>query len=99
MFLISLLSFQVLVAILPDKQMQYFDVEEKTWKPMASLGLATGTVDLRYVDCAKTIGRKLFVAGWDRDFGQCISCYDMEQKVWEKHRHPFQKNLRPMHCR
>ena len=71
--------------------MQYFDVEDKTWKPMASLGSATGTLKFRYVDCAKTIGRKLFVAGWDVDFGQCISCYDMEQKVWEKHRHPFQK--------
>ena len=68
--------------------MQYFDVEGKAWTSMASLTSATDGFALNYVYCAETLGRKLFVAGWVPAFGECISCYDMELKVWEKLKHP-----------
>ena len=73
-------SFQVLVAVCPQTQMQYFDIEAKTWKPLESLAPAT---NLGYCYCAETVGSKLYVpglvSGW---YG--IYCYDTEQNVWEK---------------
>ena len=59
--------------------MQYFDVEAKIWKPLASLPPA-GKATHYY--CAETVGSKLYVAG----FGSgdlSIYCYDIERDVWE----------------
>ena len=72
--------------------MQYFDVKDKAWKPLASSVPATDGLELwsgcYCVETVETVGRKLFVAGWDPSDGECIYCYDMELKVWEKCRHP-----------
>ena len=69
--------------------MRYFDVRDKAWKPLASLVPATDGLELwSGCYCAETVGRKLFVAGWDSSDGECIYCYDTELKVWEKCRHP-----------
>ena len=69
--------------------MQYFDVEDKAWKPLASLASATEGLKF-WSEClwAETVGRKLFVVGREKTYiGPQISCYDMELKVWvwEKH--------------
>ena len=68
--------------------MQYFDVEVKAWKPLASLASATEGLKF-WSEClwAETVGRKLFVVGRENNIGPQISCYDMELKVWvwEKH--------------
>jgi len=79
-------SGPVLVAILPETEMQYFDVKDKAWKPLASLSATGG---LRRCYSAETVGRKLFVIGLDTAHVECFSCYDMELKVWEKCKHPY----------
>ena len=61
--------------------MQYFDVEVKTWKPLASLAPATETT---VCYCAETVGNKLFVSGYYNMYS-----YDIEQNVWEKLEHPY----------
>ena len=66
--------------------MQYFDIKDKAWRPLTSLKSATGRLAFCY--CAETVGRKLFVAGYAGDVGQCIACYDVELKVWERHKNP-----------
>jgi len=69
--------------------MKYFDVRDKAWRPLASLASATDGLTLwGCVFCAKTFGKKLFIAGWHLGDGECIYCYDMEHKVWEKLKHP-----------
>jgi len=67
---------------------QYFDVEDKAWKPLASL--ASATEGLKFWSeclCAETVGRKLFVVGRENIIGPQISCYDMELKVWVWKKH------------
>jgi len=82
-------SGPVLVAVLPEAQMRYFDVRDKDWRPLASLVPATDGLELwSECSCAETVGRKLFVGGWHPDYEDCIYCYDMELKVWEKLKHP-----------
>ena len=46
-------SFQVLVAVLPETQMQYFDVEAKMWTPLPSLAPAA---EAQECYCAVTVG-------------------------------------------
>ena len=53
-------SFQVLVAVLPETQMQYFDVEGKKWKPLSSLA---PVAEAQECYCAESVGSKLYVAG------------------------------------
>ena len=73
-------SFQVPVAVCPQTQMQYFDIEAKTWKLLESLAPAA---DATQCCCAETVGCKLYVAGVvSGDHG--IYCYDIERNVWEK---------------
>ena len=72
-------SFQVPVAVCPQTQMQYFDIEAKTWQPLASLAPAA---DATQCYCAETVGSKLYVAGMVS--GHNIYCYDIEGNVWEK---------------
>ncbi|XP_068740712.1 kelch-like protein diablo [Montipora capricornis] len=66
-----------LVAVLPEKQMQCFDVESKSWKPLKSLAPAT---KVRSCSCAEVVGRQLFVAGGSTVF----HCYDIERNVWKE---------------
>ncbi|KAJ7311612.1 hypothetical protein OS493_039915 [Desmophyllum pertusum] len=69
----------VLVAVLPETQMQYFDVETKTWKPLSS---TTPKVEVTCCCYARTCGN-LFVAGKDGKT-DCIYCYDIEKNLWER---------------
>ena len=72
--LICLSTFQVLVAVLPQAKMQYFNVETKVWKPLASLAPAAEATDCF---CAETVGSNLYVAG-----SVDLYCYDIERNVW-----------------
>ncbi|KAJ7365798.1 hypothetical protein OS493_002517 [Desmophyllum pertusum] len=53
----------VLVAVLPQAEMQYFDVEAKTWKPLTSTTLQP--IEAYRFYCGISVGRNLFVAGQD----------------------------------
>ena len=64
--------------------MQFFDVEAKAWKPLASTTPAIKAVNCY---CAATSNNDLYVAGFGED-GQCIYRYDTEGSVWEKQPHP-----------
>jgi len=69
--------------------MQYFDVKDNAWRPLASLVPATDGLELwSGCYCAETVGRKLFVAERDPDYKDCVYCYDTELEVWEKYIHP-----------
>jgi len=84
--------FQVLIEVQPQAQMQYFDVEVKAWKPLAS---TIPPMEVRACYCAVSVGSKLSVAGLDSSLSDCIFQYDTERNVWEKLRHQcgVMKNL------
>ena len=63
--------------------MQYFDVEAKTWKPLAS---TTPAIAASYCYCAAAAGNSMYVAGFDGDYH--IYRYDTEGNLWEKLSHP-----------
>ena len=77
--------FQVLIAVQPSAQMQYFDVEAKTWKPLASTIPAVKAAECY---CALSVGSRLFVAGLASSRSYCIFQYDTERNVWESLHHP-----------
>ena len=65
--------------------MQYFDVEVKAWKPLAS---TTPSTDATNFFCAASAGNNLYVAGIAEVLpGYCIYRYDTEGNVWEKQPH------------
>ncbi|XP_068740717.1 kelch-like protein 28 [Montipora capricornis] len=70
-------SGTALVAVLPEKQMQCFDVESKSWKPLKSHEPATKVTSC---NCAEVVGSKVFVAGGSTVF----HCYDIERNVWKE---------------
>ena len=76
------LSLQVLVAVLPQCHMMYFDVEEKQWKQLSSLAPVT---DILNCYRAETVGRQLFVAGNIEGVGYSTYCYDIETNKWQRH--------------
>ena len=76
------LSLQVLVAVLPQSHMIYFDVEEKQWKRLSSLAPVT---DILNCYRAETVGRRLFVAGNIEGVGYSTYCYDIETNKWQRH--------------
>ena len=86
-FPFSLLSFQALIAVLPQAQIQYFDVEAKTWKPLAS---KIPSIEAKSCQCAASAGNNMFVAGIGKN-GDCIYRYDADGNVWEKQPHPYGK--------
>ena len=61
--------------------MQYFDVEAKTWKPLAS---TTPSIEAKSCYCAASAGNNLYVAGFEAGVSHCIYRYDTEGNVWEK---------------
>ena len=63
--------------------MQYFDVETKTWKPLASTILP---IEATHCYCAASAGNKLYVAVAEGSV-YYIYCYDTEGNVWEKQPH------------
>ena len=76
--------FQALIAVQPQAQMQYFDVEAKTWKPLAA---TIPAIKATQCHCAVSFNSKLFVAGLDSS-SYCIFQYDTEKNEWEKLLHP-----------
>ena len=64
--------------------MQYFDIEAKTWKPLAS---TTPSIEAKSCYCAASAGNNLYVAGFEAGVGLCIYRYDTEGNVWEKQPH------------
>ena len=79
----SFLPFKVIVAVLPQTHMSYFDVEEKVWRQLSSLAPALPEATNCY--CAEVVGRELFVSGKAPD-GRCyVYCYDIETNKWHTH--------------
>ena len=74
----SFTVFQALIAVQPQAHMKYFNVEDKTWKLLAS---TITPIEANQCYCAVSVGSRLFVAGCDRDY--CIFQYDTERNVWE----------------
>ena len=75
----SFYLFQVLVAILPQTQMQYFDVQSKLWKPLPSLAQLT---DATACFCAEFVGNYLYVAA--KKAGDCfVYRYHVVSNTWE----------------
>lgn len=72
----SFIAFQALIAVQPQAQMKYFNVEDKTWKP-----LAIPPIETTQCYCAVSVGSGLLVAAYDRRY--CIFQYDTERNVWE----------------
>ena len=64
--------------------MQYFDVEAKSWKPLAS---TIPPIEATQCYCAASAGNKLYVAVTEGSV-RYIYCYDAEGNVWEKQPHP-----------
>ena len=65
--------------------MQYFDVEAKTWKPLAS---TIPPIEATQCFCAASAGNKLFVFVIERSASShYIYSYDTEGNVWEKQPH------------
>jgi len=60
--------------------MQYFDVEAKKWKPLASTIPVEAT---QWYSAVSVGGSNMFVAGLDSS-GFCIFQYDTEGNVWER---------------
>ena len=60
-FSFPFLSFQVLLAVLPQAIMQCFDVEVKTWKPLAA---TTPSIEATNCFSAVSGGNNLYVAGY-----------------------------------
>lgn len=82
-FLHSCIALQVLIAVQPKAQMQYFDVESKTWKPLASTILP---IEATFCYCAASADNKLYVAVTEGS-AHYIYSYDTEGNVWEKQPH------------
>ena len=59
--------------------MQYFDVEAKTWKPLASAAIPVFEASQCY--SAGSVGSSLFVAGYHMGHG--MFQYDLERNVWQ----------------
>ncbi|XP_022809554.1 kelch-like protein 12 [Stylophora pistillata] len=70
----------VLVAVLPEKMMQYFDVEAKTWK---TLPVFSAQIAATHCFCAVSVGDKLMVAARD-SLGNCIYRYGTVENAWER---------------
>ena len=64
--------------------MQYFDVEAKTWKPLAS---TTPSIEAMQCYCAASAGNNLYVAAIAPYSGCYIYRYETEGNVWEKQPH------------
>ena len=73
--------FQVLVAISPKTQTQYFDVETKNWKPLPSTAhVFEGT---RAYYSAIHVGKCLYLAAQNESYQYVIYRYDLVNTSWE----------------
>ncbi|XP_015754758.1 PREDICTED: kelch-like protein 12 isoform X2 [Acropora digitifera] len=69
----------VLVAILPNNDISYFDVQSKTWKALSTVKKLPPAVQCY---CAELIGNCLYVAKTVNLRKYTISCYDIVHNVW-----------------
>ena len=87
--------FQVPVAILPNTQMQYFDVVTKTWKLLPSMAQANEQNQECF--CAEYVRNYLYVAGKNQFNHFVIYRYDLANNSWET-LPPFLKSSHQIHC-
>ncbi|XP_022809794.1 kelch-like ECH-associated protein 1 [Stylophora pistillata] len=73
------LENQVLVAIIPQAQAQYFDFETKEWKPLPSMAQLT---DATTCFCAEYAGNHLYVAAKKEEYFVMYR-YDTVSNTWE----------------
>ena len=71
--------FQVLVAILPQTQMQYFDIQTKMWKPLSSMAQLPEAIACF---CSEVCGNYLYVATRKGDTF-VIDRYHISLNIWE----------------
>ena len=74
------LSFQALIAVLPQARMKYFDFQSKTWKPLLS---TVPSFQAAHCYAAVSVGCNLFVAGQAPVGGFSLYRYDTESNAWE----------------
>jgi hypothetical protein len=74
--------FQVLVTIFSQTQMQYFDVETKTWKPLSSMAHLNAYEQNVSCFCAEYVGNYLYVAAHKQSGHYVIYRYDIVNKSW-----------------
>ena len=67
--------FQVLVAILPKRDICGFDIQSKTWRKLSSMQQLTKATACY---CAELIGNYLYVA----DTTNVVCCYDIVHNIW-----------------
>ena len=82
------LSFQALIAVLPQAQMKYFDFQSKTWKSLLSV---VPSIQAGRCDAAVSVGCNLFVAGENSVGGLSFYRYDTESNAWEMKQLPSAK--------
>jgi len=70
--------FQVLIAILPESVISYFDVQSKTWKELSSMQQLS---EVQECYCAELIGNYLYVAAKSNN-NFVIYCYDVVGDTW-----------------
>ena len=70
--------FQVLIAILPERVISYFDVQSKTWK---ELSLMEPLTEIQECYCVEVIGNYLYVAA-KSNHTFVIFCYDIICDTW-----------------
>ncbi|XP_022780378.1 kelch-like protein 12, partial [Stylophora pistillata] len=71
---------QALVAIVPQAQMKYFDVENKTWK---TLSATLPSIKATRCYSAVSVGNIAFVAGVASNNSNCLYQYDTENNIWK----------------
>ena len=74
------LSFQALIAVLPQARMKYFDFQSKTWKPLLP---TVPSFQAAHCNAAVSVGCNLFVAGIAPVGGFYLYRYDTESNAWE----------------
>lgn len=62
--------------------MQYYDMESKMWKSLASTTPQV-TIEAKKFVYAESVGSKLFVGGEDSKSNHYLYCYDIEKNTWE----------------
>ena len=82
-YYIPVILFQVLVAVSPRSNLQFFDVGTKTWK---LLPVCAPAIQATHCYSAVSATDKLIVAASD-SLGHCLYRYDREANVWERLTH------------
>lgn len=76
-------GFRFFSAILPSTQMQYFDVETKTWKPFPSMAYLNACQQSISCYSAEYVGNYLYVATHKQSGDSVIYLSDIVNDSWE----------------